>query len=265
MPREYVTRIVFDRSHTNLIIYKKDKGIIAGICYRLFKEQGFAEIVFCAVTADEQVKGYGTHMMNHLKDYMVGKLNIFHLLTYADEFAIGYFIKQDFITEFALPVSRYKDGQPLCLEQIKGNETLSNIEDLKKVEKEQSKYQQTGETLQKHFRLILQKLKDDKNSWPFRECVDSDSVPDYHNIINFPIDLGIISQKFEDGFYTCERMLIADLKRMFFNCYKFNSPNSPYYYHGYKLNELCLKLSKIYFPYLKLQPTLPEIKPQFIP
>jgi histone acetyltransferase len=47
-------------------------------------------------------------MMNHLKDFMVGKLGIFHLLTYADEFAIGYFIKQDFITEFALPPSRYK-------------------------------------------------------------------------------------------------------------------------------------------------------------
>jgi len=38
---------------------------------------------------------------------------------------------------------------------------------LKKIEEEQSKYQQT-ETLQKHFRLILQKLKEDKNSWPFR-------------------------------------------------------------------------------------------------
>jgi histone acetyltransferase len=33
----------------------QEKGIIAGICYRLFHEQGFAEIVFCAVTADEQV------------------------------------------------------------------------------------------------------------------------------------------------------------------------------------------------------------------
>nr|CAD2139826.1 unnamed protein product [Meloidogyne enterolobii] len=324
MPREYVVRIVFDKSHKNLIIYKKDKGVIAGICYRLFQEQGFAEIVFCAVTADEQVKGYGTHMMNHLKDYMVGKLGIYHLLTYADEFAIGYFIKQDFITEFALPSSRYKGyikdyqgatlmycqlhpkliyikskqiyfnmkkfysfalkesfpnfglqfeglkqffekngGQPLCLEQIKGTESLSNIEELKKIEEEQTKYQQT-ETLQKNFRLILQKLKEDKNSWPFRESVDVDSVPDYHNIINFPIDLGIISQKFKNGYYTCERMLIADLKRMFFNCYKFNAPDSPYYYHGYKLNEICLKLCKQYFPHSRLQPTLPENKPKFV-
>uniref|UniRef100_A0A915MZ22 Histone acetyltransferase n=1 Tax=Meloidogyne javanica TaxID=6303 RepID=A0A915MZ22_MELJA len=202
MPREYVVRIVFDRSHKNLIIYKKDKGVIAGICYRLFQEQGFAEIVFCAVTADEQVKGYGTHMMNHLKDYMVGKLGIFHLLTYADEFAIESFPNFGLQFEGLKQFFEKNGGQPLCLEQIKGTESLSNIEELKKIEEEHSKYQQT-ETLQKHFRLILQKLKEDKNSWPFRESVDVESVPDYHNIINFPIDLGIISQKFKNGYYTC--------------------------------------------------------------
>lgn len=31
------------------------KGIIGGICFRQFAEQGFIEIVFCAITADEQV------------------------------------------------------------------------------------------------------------------------------------------------------------------------------------------------------------------
>lgn len=54
----------------------------------MFATQGFTEIVFCAVTSNEQVKGYGTHMMNHLKDYHV-KNNVLHFLTFADEFAIG--------------------------------------------------------------------------------------------------------------------------------------------------------------------------------
>lgn len=31
------------------------KGVIGGICFRSFNEQGFIEIVFCAITADEQV------------------------------------------------------------------------------------------------------------------------------------------------------------------------------------------------------------------
>ena len=38
-------------------------------------------------------QGYGTHLMNHLKDYHVSH-NVLHFLTFADEFAIGYFKKQ---------------------------------------------------------------------------------------------------------------------------------------------------------------------------
>lgn len=66
----------------------KDNSPIGGICFRTFATQGFTEIVFCAVTSSEQVKGYGTHMMNYLKDYHIRK-NILHFLTFADEFAIG--------------------------------------------------------------------------------------------------------------------------------------------------------------------------------
>lgn len=54
----------------------------------MFPTQGFTEIVFCAVTSNEQVKGYGTHLMNQLKDYHI-KHGVLHFLTYADEFAIG--------------------------------------------------------------------------------------------------------------------------------------------------------------------------------
>lgn len=116
----------------------------------MFPTQGFTEIVFCAVTSNEQVKvwthlsftynsknteishlgkldlmswyctngicqglnvcwtksptfspdcfplwfqGYGTHLMNHLKEYHI-KHSILYFLTYADEYAIGYFKKQ---------------------------------------------------------------------------------------------------------------------------------------------------------------------------
>lgn len=94
--------------------------MIGGICFRMFPSQGFTEIVFCAVTSNEQVKvrtlpgkrfvyehpssavmfvtlmfpqGYGTHLMNHLKEYHI-KHEILNFLTYADEYAIGYFKKQ---------------------------------------------------------------------------------------------------------------------------------------------------------------------------
>lgn len=68
---------------------------IGGICFRTFATQGFTEIVFCAMTVSKQVKGYGTHMMNHLKDYSTQR-GIRHFLTYADKYAIDYFKKQGF-------------------------------------------------------------------------------------------------------------------------------------------------------------------------
>ena len=38
-------------------------------------------------------QGYGTTLMNHLKDYHLLH-NVTHFLTFADEFATGYFKKQ---------------------------------------------------------------------------------------------------------------------------------------------------------------------------
>ena len=70
MPKEYITRLVFDPKHKTLALVK-DGRPIGGICFRMFPSQGFSEIVFCAVTSNEQVKGYGTHLMNHLKDYHI--------------------------------------------------------------------------------------------------------------------------------------------------------------------------------------------------
>ncbi|XP_047216025.1 histone acetyltransferase KAT2A-like [Girardinichthys multiradiatus] len=105
MPKEYITRLVFDPKHKTLALIK-DGRVIGGVCFRMFPTQGFTEIVFCAVTSNEQVKGYGTHLMNHLKEYHI-KHNILYFLTYADEYAIGYFKKQGFSKDIKVPKSRY--------------------------------------------------------------------------------------------------------------------------------------------------------------
>ncbi|XP_072179087.1 histone acetyltransferase KAT2A-like [Diadema setosum] len=105
MPKEYITRLVFDTKHKTLALVKENR-VIGGICFRMFPTQGFTEIVFCAVTSNEQVKGYGTHLMNHLKDYHI-KHGILHFLTFADEFAIGYFKKQGFSKDIKLAKSSY--------------------------------------------------------------------------------------------------------------------------------------------------------------
>ena len=59
MPKEYIMRTVFDRKHKTIALVKANK-VIGGICFRPFLPQGFLEIVFCAISRNEQVKGYGT-------------------------------------------------------------------------------------------------------------------------------------------------------------------------------------------------------------
>lgn len=102
MPKDYIARLVYDRTHLSMAIVKKPMEVVGGITYRPFKGRQFAEIVFCAISSDQQVKGYGAHLMNHLKDYVKGTSDVMHFLTYADNYAIGYFKKQGFTKEITL-------------------------------------------------------------------------------------------------------------------------------------------------------------------
>ncbi|WFD44798.1 histone acetyltransferase [Malassezia psittaci] len=105
MPREYITRLVLDRNHWSMAIVKRGLQVVGGITYRPFPHREFAEIVFCAIASTEQVKGYGSHLMNHLKDHVKNVSPVRHFLTYADNYAIGYFKKQGFTKEITLPRS----------------------------------------------------------------------------------------------------------------------------------------------------------------
>jgi histone acetyltransferase len=107
MPKEYIVKLVFDRNHEAMALVKNKTKIIGGICFRMFEEQKFAEIAFLAVTATEQVKGYGTRLMNKFKEFMQAR-QVEYLVTYADNYAIGYFKKQGFSKEIKMSQERYK-------------------------------------------------------------------------------------------------------------------------------------------------------------
>lgn len=123
MPKDYIARLVYDRTHLSMAIVKKplevvgyvptplscatSNSIFSGITYRPFNSRQFAEIVFCAISSDQQVKGYGAHLMSHLKDYVKATSPIQHFLTYADNYAIGYFKKQGFTKDITLEKSRW--------------------------------------------------------------------------------------------------------------------------------------------------------------
>ncbi|KAH0464004.1 hypothetical protein IEQ34_006790 [Dendrobium chrysotoxum] len=88
MPKEYIVRLVMDRSHKSMMVIRLNQ-VVGGITYRPYLSQRFGEIAFCAITADEQVKGYGTRLMNHLKQHARDVDGLTHFLTYADNNAVG--------------------------------------------------------------------------------------------------------------------------------------------------------------------------------
>ena len=85
-----------DRQHEAMIIVRRQQNkrpqIVGGCVFRPFRNQRFAEIVFLAITTSEQVKGYGTRLMNKLKDHAQTE-DLQYFLTYADNNAIEYFRK----------------------------------------------------------------------------------------------------------------------------------------------------------------------------
>ncbi|KAK9067590.1 hypothetical protein SSX86_011701 [Deinandra increscens subsp. villosa] len=106
MPKEYIVRLVMDRSHKSVMVIRRNT-VVGGITYRPYFSQKFGEIAFCAITSDEQVKGYGTRLMNHLKKYARDDDGLTHFLTYADNNAVGYFNKQGFTKDIFLEKERW--------------------------------------------------------------------------------------------------------------------------------------------------------------
>ncbi|EOD16902.1 hypothetical protein EMIHUDRAFT_427509 [Emiliania huxleyi CCMP1516] len=105
MGKEYIVRLVLDRSHTSLACVFEGE-IVGGVTYRRHATQAFAEIAFCAVSATHQVRGYGTRLMNQLKEHCKRE-GIHFLLTYADNHAIGYFRKQGFQKQVTMKRERW--------------------------------------------------------------------------------------------------------------------------------------------------------------
>jgi len=149
MPKDYIARLVYDRTHLSIAIVKKPLEIIGGISFREFRDRKFAEIVFCAVSSDQQVKGYGAHLMAHLKDYVKATSPVMHFLTYADNYATGYFQKQGFTKEITLDKS-------LWMGYIKDYEggTIMQCSMLPRI-----RYLEVGRMLLKQKETVLAKIR----------------------------------------------------------------------------------------------------------
>lgn len=84
-------------------------------------------------------------------------------------------------------------------------------------------------TNQLHYiaKTVMKAVWKHQYSWPFQTPVDADDLklPDYHQIITQPMDLGTIKKRLENNFYWNSKEAIEDFRKIFNNCYVYNKPS----------------------------------------
>ncbi|XP_047425903.1 bromodomain-containing protein 3-like isoform X2 [Mugil cephalus] len=74
--------------------------------------------------------------------------------------------------------------------------------------------------------VVVKSLWRHQFAWPFYQPVDAVSLglPDYHEVITSPMDLGTIKKRLENNYYWSASECLQDFNTMFTNCYIYNKP-----------------------------------------
>lgn len=259
MPKNYIARLVFDRHHQALMMFKQPrrdlpeherpktkKRVIGGITFRPVNAERFIEIAFCAVTSLEQRRGYGRVLMNNLKSYCQ-QCRWMRFLTYADNFAVTYFEKLGFSKTITMDESRYlgyiKDYTEATVMECMLHPRIDYLhipvmiekqreavfDRMKEVDSSHSIFD-AHETRQRILGKILNQMKNSEDSWPFLKPVTLEEAPDYYDVIKNPMDLQTMEEKLKADRYQTIDQFVDDMMLIFKNCRSFNRKSSVYYH-----------------------------------
>lgn len=76
---------------------------------------------------------------------------------------------------------------------------------------------------------MLELMKKNQSSWPFREPVSLEDVPDYLSVVREPIDLKTIEKKLSNNEYKDREQFCEDILKIFKNCKLYNQPETVYF------------------------------------
>ncbi|NWU84918.1 KAT2A acetyltransferase, partial [Onychorhynchus coronatus] len=265
MPKEYITRLVFDPKHKTLALIK-DGRVIGGICFRMFPTQGFTEIVFCAVTSNEQVKvraGRGragacegpqqpsmsrlgfskdikvpkSRYLGYIKDYEGATLMECELNPRIPYTELSHIIKKQ--KEIIKKLIERKQAQIrkvypglTCFKEGVRQIPIESVPGIREgwqvLALSCRKELKDPDQLYNTLKNLLAQIKTHPSAWPFMEPVKKSEAPDYYEIIRFPIDLKTMTERLKNRYYVTKKLFIADLQRIITNCREYNPPDSDY-------------------------------------
>lgn len=103
------------------------------------------------------------------------------------------------------------------------------------------------EIMMKECKQILVKLMKQKISWPFHKPVDAVAMglPDYHQIVKMPMDLGTVKSNLAKGFYRNPSQFAADVRLTFNNAMLYNPITDDV--HGFA-DQLLSKFEELFRP-----------------
>lgn len=258
MPENYISKLVFNKYHHTVVLIKNGL-VLGGICFRPFPNLDFAEIAFCAVSSKQQIRGYGAHLMAQVKTYLQA-MDIYNILTYADNSAVGYFKRQGFTLEINFNPDIWKhcikDYQGATLIHCKINPDIDYLHLNTIVDRQKMLASSLMPDFEIHhvnswpvqsicgitinapkvpslnvndqMRIVVEKTKQHSRAWPFLKPVSKSEAPNYTDLIKNPMDLSLLERNVNDGKYRTMQQFEHDLRLIFSNCYLYNGADSVY-------------------------------------
>ncbi|XP_014243801.1 uncharacterized protein LOC106663462 isoform X2 [Cimex lectularius] len=89
-------------------------------------------------------------------------------------------------------------------------------------------FRRTREDLMTGMYKILDRVKADSDSWPFRDPVDEAYAPKYYAVIARPMDLQTMEDKLDNGEYGSLQEFRADFQLIVDNCRQYNGSSNEY-------------------------------------
>ncbi|KAK4752489.1 hypothetical protein SAY87_021287 [Trapa incisa] len=90
----------------------------------------------------------------------------------------------------------------------------------------------------KKLELILDKLQKKDTYGVYAEPVDPEELPDYHDVIEHPMDFSTVRKKLENGLYSNLEQFESDVLLICSNAMQYNAPDTIYYKQARTIQEL---------------------------